>query len=60
MDEQSAELNRRITERIDLLNATQGWPWQQPGAMSVGLDDDGQVRRYRATPHGLLVDRDAG
>lgn len=48
------ELDRRLREHIEHLNATRGWPWQQPGVESVALDEYGQVRRYRATETGFL------
>jgi hypothetical protein len=47
-------LDRLITERIEHLNAARGWPWQQLGVESVGLDDEGVVRRYLGTGDGLL------
>jgi hypothetical protein len=55
VDERDAELDRRITERVEHLNATRGWPWQQPGVVSVALDDDGRVTRYLATETGFVV-----
>lgn len=55
VDERDAGLDRRITERVEHLNATRGWPWQQPGEQSVALDDEGRVVRYVATTTGYDV-----
>lgn len=55
MDERNGGLARQITERVEHLNAKRGWPWQQPGVESVGLDEDGRVTRYMATAGGAVV-----
>jgi hypothetical protein len=55
VDERNAKLDRRISERVEHLNATRAWPWQQPGVESVALSDDGRVTRYLATEHGDVV-----
>lgn len=55
MDEGWDELDLRISERIQHLNATRAWPWQQPGVVSVGLDDDGRIIRYLATDVGTVM-----
>lgn len=54
MDERDVAVERHIAELVDHLNATRGWPWQQPGVESSALDDDGRVRRYRATEMGYV------
>jgi len=55
VDERNAELDRRIAERAEHLNATRGWPWHQRGVESVALDDEGRVTRYLATETGFVV-----
>lgn len=60
VDERNAELDRRIDEGVERLNATLGWPWQQPGVTSVALDEHGKVMRYLATETGFVVLGPAG
>lgn len=52
VDERDAGLDRRISERLERLNATRGWPWHVPGAISSGLDENGIVTRYLETEQG--------
>lgn len=52
--EENARIDERIRARVDELNRTRGWPWQQPGEFSVALDDDGRVRRWVATETELV------
>ena len=54
VDDRNAELDQRITARVEYLNATRGWPWMEPGVESVGLDGAGQVTRYLATDTVVL------
>jgi len=53
MEDHDLELDRRIDEQVEHLNATRGWPWQQEGVESSGLDARGRVRHYRATGVGF-------
>lgn len=55
VDDHNVELARHTNERVEHLNATRGWPWQQSGAESVALDEDGRVTRYKATETGFVV-----
>lgn len=43
-----------LRERIDQLTAARAWPWMRPGALSVGVDDEGRVVRYLATETDLV------
>lgn len=55
VDKSNADVDRRIQERVRHLNDTRGWPWQQPGVVSVALDDDGRVTRYLAAENGPVA-----
>jgi hypothetical protein len=54
VEPQDDELSATIAARIRHLNETRGWPWMQPGVISVALDETGQVTRYLATETELV------
>jgi hypothetical protein len=54
VEPQGDELGAAIAARIQYLNDTRGWPWMQPGVISVALDEQGRTTRYLATEAGLV------
>lgn len=46
-----------IAERIAAVTEARAWPWMRPGAVSVGMDDDGSLVEYVATETELVPRR---
>jgi hypothetical protein len=52
----SDDLSARIAERLAHLTTTRSWPWLQPGAVSVGMDEHGRIVQYLAKEDSLVPD----
>jgi hypothetical protein len=44
-----------VQEAVAAVTARRGWPWQQPGRLSVGLDEQDQIVEYVADDDGEPV-----
>jgi hypothetical protein len=44
-----------VQEAIAAVTARRGWPWQQPGRLSVGMDEHDRIVEYRANDNGEPV-----